>query len=384
MSEQRSLSRLFEPVDLGALRLNNRVVMAPMSRYFCPTEAPGPDVLEYYARRARGGCGLIITEGTYIGHPSAHSYKNVPRFYGDAPLAGWKAVADAVHAAGGRIFPQLWHTGAFRELGMDPVPEAPGFGPSANTNAFTGSSVATTPMSEQDIADVIEAYAQAAAAAQTLGFDGVELHGAHGYLIDAFFWHETNRRSDRWGGPTLADRARFGVEIVKAIRERVGPAFPISFRWSQFKQQDYRARLGSTPAELELLLGPLADAGVSLFHVSTRRFWEAAFPELSARTLAGWTRDLTGKPVIAVGSVGLSGVAAPSAPAGALHPPRAAFGDTQLDGVERLNAALDAGEFDLIAVGRAVLADPEWPSKVRDGRLSERQAFERAMLDTLY
>lgn len=380
-----SSSPLFQPITVGPLTLANRVVMAPMSRYFCPEEIPHDDVIQYYARRARGGCGLIITEATYIGHPSAHSYENVPRFYGEASLAGWKKVVDAVHAEGGKIMPQLWHTGSFRELGMAPDREVPGFGPSENLNAFENTTHVTKPMTETDIADVIDAYAAAAAHAQALGFDGVELHAAHGYLIDTFFWHETNRRDDPWGGETLAARARFGVEVVKAIRQRVGSDFPLSFRWSQFKQQDYRAQLAQTPQELETLLGPLSDAGVSIFHASTRRFWEAGFRELSERTLAGWTRHITGKPAIAVGSVGLAGVAttAKTEP-GQINSSTISFGDSALDGVDQVEAMMAAGEFDMIAVGRAILADPDWANKVREGRLDERIPFEKALLANLY
>lgn len=378
-------SPLFQPLTIGPLHLANRVVMAPMSRYFCPEEIPHDDVVQYYARRARGGCGLIVTEATYIGHPSAHSYENVPRFYGEASLAGWKRVVDAVHAEGGRIMPQLWHTGSFREIGMAPDREVPGFGPSENLNAFENTTHVTKPMTETDIADVIDAYASAAANAQALGFDGVELHAAHGYLIDTFFWHETNRRDDSWGGPTLAARARFGIEVVRAIRDRVGPDFPLSFRWSQFKQQDYRARLAQTPQELETLLGPLSDAGVSIFHASTRRFWEAGFRELSERTLAGWTRHITGKPVIAVGSVGLAGVASTAkASPTQVNTQTISFGDSDLDGVDRVEALMAAGEFDMIAVGRAMLADPDWAEKVRTGRLDQRIPFGKALLAQLY
>lgn len=378
-------SPLFQPLTIGPLHLANRVVMAPMSRYFCPEEIPHDDVVQYYARRARGGCGLIVTEATYIGHPSAHSYENVPRFYGEASLAGWKRVVDAVHAEGGKIMPQLWHTGSFREIGMAPDREVPGFGPSENLNAFENTTHVTKPMTETDIADVIDAYASAAANAQALGFDGVELHAAHGYLIDTFFWHETNRRDDSWGGPTLAARARFGIEVVRAIRDRVGPDFPLSFRWSQFKQQDYRARLAQTPQELETLLGPLSDAGVSIFHASTRRFWEAGFRDLSERTLAGWTRHITGKPVIAVGSVGLAGVASTAkASPTQVNTQTISFGDSDLDGVDRVEALMAAGEFDMIAVGRAMLADPDWAEKVRTGRLDQRIPFGKALLAQLY
>ncbi|WP_445262062.1 oxidoreductase, partial [Pseudomonas sp. EL_65y_Pfl1_R83] len=159
---------------LGALQLSTRLVMAPMTRSFSPRGVPNSNVIEYYRRRSAAGVGLIITEATYIPHPSAHSYAAVPRFYGDDALAGWRKVAEAVHAEGGKIMPQLWHTGSFRELGMAPDPSVPGFGPSENLNAFESTTHVTKPMSETDIAEVIEAYAKAAVSAKALGFDGVE------------------------------------------------------------------------------------------------------------------------------------------------------------------------------------------------------------------
>ncbi|NWG53165.1 MAG: NADH:flavin oxidoreductase [Hydrogenophilaceae bacterium] len=377
------LSPLFTPFQAGGLSLANRIVMAPMSRYFCPEAAPHDGVVAYYRRRAAGGVGLIITEATYIPHPSAHSYENVPVFYGDAALAGWKRVADAVHREGGRIFPQLWHTGSFRELGMKPDPSVPGFDASENLNAFEHTTHRTKAMTEADIAEVIAAYAKAAKSAQEFGFDGVEIHGAHGYLIDSFFWRQTNRRSDRWGGD-ITQRSRFAAEVVKAIRSAVGPGFPISFRWSQFKQQDYRAKLAHTPQELEQTLAPLVDAGVDIFHASARRYWEPAFKDLSPLTLAGWTRKTTGKPTIAVGSVGLGGVAS-TAKTSPTHVDSTtiSFTDAPLDEVDKVAELLAAGEFDLVAVGRALLADPEWAQKIKEGRSAERRAFAKEQLHHL-
>ncbi len=376
-------STLFQPLKIGQLELANRIVMAPMSRYFCPNEVPHDGVVEYYRRRAAADVGLIITEATYIPHASAHSYENVPVMYGDAALAGWLKVVEAVHDAGGRIFAQLWHTGSFRELGMHPDPAVPGFDASENLNAFENTTHQTKAMTENDIADVVAAYAKAAESAQSIGFDGIEIHGAHGYLIDSFFWSQTNRRTDRWGGD-IGQRMRFGVEVVKAIRSATEPDFPISFRWSQFKQQDYRAKLARTPEELEQVLRPLVDAGVDIFHSSARRYWEPAFKDQSPLTLAGWTKKVTGKASIAVGSVGLSGVAstAKTSPEHVNHT-TINFADALLDGVEKVEELLAQGEFDLIAVGRALLADPEWALKVKEGRLSERRAFSKELLHQL-
>ena len=358
---------LFEPFRLGNLELPTRVVMAPMTRSFSPGGVPNSKVIEYYRRRAAAGVGLIITEGTTVNHPAANGYPNVPRFYGEDALTGWKKVVDAVHAEGGRIVPQLWHVGNVRKLGTEPDGDVPGYGPMEKLK--DGKEVVHG-MTQADIDNVIAAFAQAARDAQSIGMDGVEIHGAHGYLVDQFFWEGSNQRTDGYGG-SLANRSRFAIELIKAVRAAVGPDFPIILRFSQWKQQDYSARLVLTPEALGEFLQPLSDAGVDIFHCSTRRFWEPEF-DGSDLNLAGWTRQLTGKPTITVGSVGLDGeflqfmvntdkVAKP-ADLGAL--------------LTRLNNQ----EFDLVAVGRALLVDPDWAVKVRDGHQEDILPFSREAL----
>jgi len=361
---------LFQPFRLGALELPSRVVMAPMTRSFSPGGVPNAKVVEYYRRRAAAGVGLIVTEGTTVGHKAANGYPNVPRFYGEDALAGWQQVVEAVHAEGGKIVPQLWHVGNVRKLGTEPDASVPGYGPSEK---LKDGQVVVHGMSHEDIREVIAAFAQAAKDAQAIGMDGVEIHGAHGYLIDQFFWEGSNQRSDEYGGD-LAQRSRFAIELIQAVRAAVGPDYPIIFRYSQWKQQDYGARLVQSPEALGAFLKPLAEAGVDIFHCSTRRFWEPEF-DGSELNLAGWTRQLTGKPTITVGSVGLDGeflqfmvntdkVAQPA----------------KLEGLlERLNKQ----EFDLVAVGRALLVDPDWALKVREGREQEILPFSREALTSL-
>jgi 2,4-dienoyl-CoA reductase-like NADH-dependent reductase (Old Yellow Enzyme family) len=362
-------SPLFTPFTLRGLTLPNRVVMAPMTRGQSPGGVPGPDVAAYYRRRAEHGVGLIITEGTAIDHPVAVSQPRVPHFHGEEALSGWAAVRDAVHAAGGRIMPQLWHVGIALRTGVLPEGEPLPVGPSG----IAGSGVQVAePMSERQIAEVIDAYARGAAAAARLGFDGLELHAAHGYLIDQFFWARTNLRTDRYGGDATA-RTRFAVDVVRACRRAAGPEFPLLFRFSQWKLADYTAKLAATPGELERLLAPLVDAGVDVFHCSTRRFWTPEF-EGSDLNLAGWTKKLTGRPTITVGSVGLDA----DFIAGLFE--RTAANTV---GIERLLEMLEREEFDLVAVGRALLADPAWAAKIRDGRTSELVPFTPAALTTL-
>jgi len=346
MTYSPSVQALFQPFEIGNLSLPNRIVMAPMTRQFSPDGVPGPEVAAYYRRRTENVVGLIVTEGTIIDHPDSSNQQNVPHFYGEAALNGWANVVAEVQEAGGRIIPQIWHMGARGQVGN---------------------------YTEADIAAIVQAFAQAAADAKRLGFDGIELHGAHGYLIDQFFWEKTNPRTDRYGGD-MVKRTRFAVEVIEACRRAVGPDFPIVLRFSQWKGEDYTAKLAATPAELEQFLKPLAEAGVDVFHCSTRRFWEPEF-EGSELNLAGWVKKLTGKPTITVGSVGLDTEF------------MSLFTEGKGAGIANINGLierLERGEFDLVAIGRVLLADPAWASKIRDGRINELIPFTPEAVKTLY
>jgi 2,4-dienoyl-CoA reductase-like NADH-dependent reductase (Old Yellow Enzyme family) len=366
------VSPLFSPVSVAGIKLRNRLVMAPMTRQYSPDGVPGDDVAAYYGRRA-ASLGLLITEGTYVDEGSGGSSR-VPRFFGERPLAGWRKVADAVHAEGGAIFPQLWHLGAARKPGSGPFPDAPVISPSGLD--ATGAAVGK-PATPAQLAATVAAYARAAAAAKEAGFDGVELHGAHGYLLDQFHWPRTNRRTDAYGGD-VRGRVRFSYEVAAAAREAVGPDFPVAFRFSQWKGGHYDARIAEDPAELAAFLAPLTDAGVSMFHVSTRRYWLPAF-DGDGRTLAGWTRHLTGLPVIAVGSVG---VAAPFL--GVSEDGKTPAASQSSLTLAPLVDLLTRGEFDLVALGRAVLADPYWGEKVTGGRLAEIRSYDKSSGAELY
>jgi len=344
--------------------------MAPMTRERSPNGVPGPDVAEYYARRAAADVGLIVTEGTTIDRPGASNDSNIPNFHTEAALAGWKNVVDKVHEAEGKIAPQLWHVGMVRKPGQGPNPEAISDSPSGLTH--TGKQVLPEPTPE-DVIDMISAYAKAAGEAAKLGFDCVEIHGAHGYLVDQFFWAGMNQRNDKYGG-SLEERAKFGGDIISEIRKSVGPDMPIILRWSQWKQQEYTAKLAGTPEQLEQLLGVFVDAGVDILHCSTRRFWEPEF-DGSDLNLAGWAKKITGLPTIAVGSVGLS----------------VDFISTLVKqeqsatkSLDELMTRLDAGEFDLVAVGRALLQDPLWAQKVKQGKMDELKDYDPVARSVYY
>ncbi|WP_246792921.1 12-oxophytodienoate reductase [Burkholderia perseverans] len=351
---------LFTPFSINALSLKNRIVMSAMTRGFSTGGVPGNDVAAYYRARAEGGVGLIITEAVAIRRAAAAEVAGIPTFDTAESRAGWSAVVDGVHAAGGRIAAQLHHAGALRDPREMGAPDVPNDEP--NT------------MTQGDIEDTIAAFAQAAATARSLGFDAIEIHGANGNLIDQFLWAGRNARSDRWGGSLLA-RTQFAVEVVRAVRLAVGPRFPVLFRISQFKQKAFDARIANDPYEFGTILNVLSDAGVDMFHASQRRFWEPAFAP-SPLNLAGWARRLSGKPSITVGSVGLDGPDVTDLLTGK-------GGNAGPGGLDELRARLNDGEFDLVAVGRALLTDPAWPDKVREGRLQDLRGFDLRSLGSL-
>ncbi|MDR3436767.1 NADH:flavin oxidoreductase [Telmatospirillum sp.] len=364
---------LFRPFGVKSLHLKNRIVMAPMTRYFAPNGVPSEANAAYYRRRAEGDVGLILSEGTVVDRPASRNDPGIPFYHGEAALAGWKQVIDAVHGAGGRMGPQLWHVGSVASAMTKWVPDVPVESPSglAAPDKLRGQA-----MTEEAIADTVAAFASAAAAAKRLGFDTIEIHGAHGYLIDQFFWSGTNKRTDRYGGATIKERSRFAAEVIAAIRSAVGPDFPIILRVSQWKQQDYRARLAETPALMTDWLQPLVEAGVDVLHCSQRRFWEAEFPEVDGETglnFAGWAKKLTGAATISVGSVGLSGDF------------MAAFGGegSTPAGLERLIERMERDEFDLIAVGRALISDAQWTKKIRADDRRNLKNFDVAALAEL-
>lgn len=364
---------LFTPFKLNSLNLPNRIVMAPMTRAMAPDGTPGPLHAEYYRRRAEGGVGLILTEGTVIARPASCNSPGIPFFHGEAALAGWAEVANAVHAAGGRIGPQLWHMGSARGSRGDWAQEDSVESPSGLVGPGDSRGVA---MTQEDIADTVAAFARAATDAKRLGFDTLELHGAHGYLIDQFFWPGSNTRTDAFGGATLRERSRFAADAVRAVRAAVGPDFPLILRVSQWKQQDYAARLATSPDEMTDWLAPLVEAGVDILHCSQRRFWEPEFPEVDSvqgLNFAGWAKKLTGAATISVGSVGLESDFF------------SAFGGQGAGtaALDNLYARIEREEFDLIAVGRALISDAQWAQKVGSGQEQELRGFDAADLDTL-
>ena len=358
---------LFEPYKLKNLNLRNRVVMAPMTRNQSPGGIPTSEVVAYYSRRAKAEVGLIITEGIEVSHKASSAYPNVPRLDTKEAREGWKRVVNGIKENGGSVIAQLWHCGGFRKLGMQPNPEVPGH--TASGLVKPGKKVAHE-MTLEDIKQTINAYASDAKYCEEIGFDGVEIHGAHGYLIDNFFWEGTNIRNDSYGG-SIEKRSQFVSEIIQAVRSNISQEFIVGLRFSQWKQHDFEAKLAHTTDDLKKVLLSPVESGLDYLHSSMRRFWESEF-EGSEENLAYWTKKISNIPTIGVGSVGLDSdfidMTAPSKPASI---------DKAIDDISK-------EKYDLLAVGRALLSDHEWVLKMKEGRLKDVIPYSKEALLKLY
>jgi 2,4-dienoyl-CoA reductase-like NADH-dependent reductase (Old Yellow Enzyme family) len=372
VAEASEVDPLFSAITINGAIARNRFVLPAMQRAsfgFRPTER----MVELLRGAAEGGTGMIISEGSSPDHPAAY-WQQIFSVIGDDTIADWRRVANAVLSTDDVLFlMQLWHPGALRLVTPEmhnPYPDYPSLSPSGLVQEGRPNGVA---MSAQDLDETKKAYVKAALIAQELGAHGIEVHSCHGYLLDLFLWHETNKRMDDYGGTTLTERAAYPAEIVAAIREATGPDFVISFRFSQWKEVDYAAKIARHPDELGPFLERIERAGANLFNVSTRRFDAPAWPELDPRrSLASWVKGMTRVPVVAIGSVGLSTDWA-----------RDMLDDQEPrlqieDDLVRVRRGLEAGDFDLIAAGRAQVANPQLVNRVRDGALSELRSFQKS------
>ena len=360
------LSPLYTPFQLGPLTLPNRFVLPGMQRQWCEEGTPLPKLGEYYRRCVEGGVGLVITESCAVDHASA---TQVPFFtrINPATQAAWAGIVSEVKSAGGPMLMQLWHEGAIRQEGGEgPWAAHPTLSPSGLAHGARPNGRAAT---LEELEDIKQAFVRSALLAQAIGVDGVEVHAAHGYLLDQFLWAETNRREDGYGGHDIRHRARFPAEIVAAIRAATGPDFVIGFRFSQWKEVNFDTRVVDTTAELGAMLAILRAAGVDVFHASARRFW---IPEWDGSDLgiAGWSKRLTDAPVIAVGSVGLD----VDVMENFLGREATSTGE---EGLRELVRRFGNGEFDLISVGRGHIGDQGIINKMRDGRLGDIRGFTR-------
>lgn len=357
-------SPLFEPFTLNGTTLANRWVMPAMQRGKCENGAPLPELATYYRQRAEGGVSLIIGESAAVDHPSA-TVQPGAAWVNESTRDGWARCVDAVHGAGGHMMLQLWHEGAIRSDGQALSPSGLAFPGKESGRAAT----------LDELAEIRDGFVRSALVAQKTGAVGVEVHAAHGYMLDQFLWHGTNIREDGYGGPDIADRARFPAEIVAAIRDACGSEFIINIRFSQWKEVDYTAKIAPTPDDLARLVTILREAGVDAIHASNRRFWEGEW-DGDRRNLAGWSKALSGLPTITVGSVGLdtdimTTIMEKTDP-----------GARVAEAIDELEERRRADEFDLVAVGRALIADPDFVRKVEQRDYDAIRTFQRSDLSS--
>jgi N-ethylmaleimide reductase len=331
---------LSTPVAIGALTLPNRIVMAPMTRNRAgPGNVPTALTAEYYSQRA--SAGLIITEATQVS-PQGVGYPGTPGIHSDAQVAGWRRATDAVHQAGGRIFLQLWHVGRISHPSLQPDGALP-VAPSARApkgEAFTASGpqpfVTPRELRTAEIPEIVGQFEAGARLAKAAGFDGVEIHGANGYLIDQFLRDGTNRRSDRYGG-SLAGRARFLIEVTEAVAGvwgpgRVGVRLSPQSAFNDMSDSDPRATFGHAARAL-------APFGLAYLHIVEP---VGALPEGTA-PLAPDLKQAFGGPLMING------------------------GYTRA----LAEAALARGAADLVSFGASFLANPDLPLRlVQDAPLN--------------
>ena len=261
------MSDLFSPIKLGRLELPNRIFMAPMTRNRAPDNVPNAMMAEYYRQRATGG--LLITEGSQISE-QAVGYPATPGIYSDAQVEGWREVTHALHEAGGHIYLQLWHCGRVSHPdfhGGESAVAPSAIRPAGEAFTFEGLKPFETPreLSLSEIADVIDDYRKGAANAIAAGFDGVEIHGANGYLLDQFLRDGSNQRHDTYGG-SLENRARLILEVTKAVCDEVG-ADQVGIRLSPL--QPFNDMKDSNPeATFSYVVEQLNRFGLAYLHVT--------------------------------------------------------------------------------------------------------------------
>ncbi len=350
-------STLYDPVALGALRLANRLAVAPMTRVSATADGLATArMADYYGDFAAGGFGLVITEGIYTDQAYAQGYLFQPGLASDAQREAWRPAVERVHANGGGLIAQLMHAGAISQ-GNPHRPTAKG--PSAvqpkgqQMRFYRGEGAYRLPdaLSLAEINDVVQAFARAAVRAQQAGFDGVEIHGANGYLLDQFLTDYSNQRNDGYGGP-LAHRLRLGVETIQAVRQAVGPAFTVGYRVSQGKVNDFTHKWAQGEAQAAVIFATLSAAGLDYLHTTEFEAWQPAFG--AGASLAALARQHGAVPVIANG---------------ALHAPAHASG------------MVERGEADLVSLGRGALTHADWPRRLRNGQALE--AFDPALLSPI-
>jgi 2,4-dienoyl-CoA reductase-like NADH-dependent reductase (Old Yellow Enzyme family) len=350
-------STLFSPTNIKDIELANRIGLAPMTRTSATAEGLATEEMaQYYTNFAKGGFSLILTEGTYTDDQYSQGYFNQPGIINKEQINAWEKVTKSVKQQGAKIFVQLMHAGALSQGNRFVSNTA---GPSAvkpqgeQLGFYGGSGEFTLPkeMTEADIADVIKGFVIAAKNAKEAGFDGIEIHGANGYVLDQFLTDYTNKRQDQYGG-SLENRLRLPIEVVKAVREAVGADYPVGIRLSQAKVNDSDHKWKGGESDAEVIFTKFVDAGIDYIHIAEPNAAVPAFGE-TGPSLVELVKKYTNTVVIANGSLGDPDVA---------------------------EALLNERKADIVTIGKAALANQDWANKVKNGKNLEEFDFQKILL----
>jgi 2,4-dienoyl-CoA reductase-like NADH-dependent reductase (Old Yellow Enzyme family) len=354
---REEFSTLLSGIEIGNVSIDSRVGLAPMTRTSATeTGLATEDMAQYYANFARGGFSLILTEGTYTDETYSQGYLDQPGIATEEQTEAWKKVVKAVHNQGSKIFVQLMHAGAlsqgnrFKDHTVAPSAVKP---KGEQLPFYGGQGEFSTPkeMTEADISHVIQGFVTSAKNAKEAGFDGIEIHGANGYILDQFLTDYTNQREDEYGGST-EKRVQFSIEVVKAVREAVGSHFPVGIRISQTKVNDPDHKWKQGESDAEIIFGRIVQAGVDYIHIPEPQATEPAFGE-SGPTLVELVKKYGNTIAIANGS---------------LEDPKLA------------ETLLKEGKADVITIGKGALANQDWPKKVTNGQELNEFDFKKFLL----
>ncbi|WP_449366026.1 oxidoreductase [Virgibacillus sediminis] len=350
-------NQLFSTFKLGNHTLDNRFVVAPMTRISGEKDGRASEAMKhYYERYAKGGFGLVISEGIYPDESYSQGYHQQPGLANDAHAQSWKPVVEAVRNHGAKLIAQLMHAGgqsqgnAFTDETIAPSDIAP---KGEQLGFYGGSGPFQTPkaMTKEDITDVKDAFVQSALLAKEAGFDGIELHGANGYLLDQFLTDYLNKREDEYGG-SVENRLRLLLEVIEKVRSAVGEEYIVGIRISQIKVADSAHKWTDGEQEAEYIFSKLGESALDYIHVTDGDATAPAFGE-GTRTLAEAAKDFGGLPVIANGKLG--------------EP-------------EKAEQLLKDGHADLVSLGTSALANPDFPNRVQRGEELKKFDFQKTLL----
>lgn len=354
---QPAVEHLFAPLQVGNLTLSNRLAVAPMTRVSADEHGRATQrMVDYYRSFAEGGFGLIVTEGIHTDKAFSQGYLFQPGLTDAAQVDAWRTVVDCIHQANGRIIAQLMHAGA---LSQSNPHRSHTVGPSAirpkgeQMAFYRGSGAYPVPaaMTEAEIAEAVEGFARAALFAKDAGFDGVEVHGANGYLLDQFLTEDVNLRQDKYGGD-ITGRIQLTVEVVRAVRSAVGEKFVVGVRISQGKVNDFVHKWSGGEDDAAIVFGTLGRLPLNYLHTTEFEAWRP-FGEAGA-SLSALAKRYSALPVLANGS---------------LHDPKRAV------------ELVVSGEADFVSLGRGALTHADWPRRVRTA--SPLAEFDRAVLSPI-